>query len=274
MRRAPGAPLSLFAFQDIITATTGILILLTLWMTMFLTAQRGEPAEPVAAPRPSDLPPREVLQNLVASRRAEADQLASRLTLSLSTSAAEVQSRLDGTKARRSDLQRRISAEEVKSSRSAAASLRQAEQELHEARTRMERLLAEKQRLDEELVEIGKSDRLYYNFHGGAGSVPWLLDVRGDRLLVARAGTSEPPTEFSQKQETARLREFGRWLNGLDRDDRYFVVLVRPSGVRFYGSLDSSGHLRPLLDQAGAEVGIDLLKESQTVIDPLTGAGR
>lgn len=273
MRRPVDSPLSLFAFQDIITATTGILILITLILCFSIREQRT-PEHVPDVDRDIQAARLESLQSEVEILRSESAQLEQRTRLLVGLSAAQLEQLLEATRAandrtvgmlEKTETERRTLAQDLRS--------RSVEQAELSANSRKLAELEQKARHRQtELDQINSSNRLVYNFRSSGSQVPWIVEVDGDRLIVARAGVKQPPRVFDDPSITRRLGDFESWVNSLDRDDRYFVTLVKPAGVSIYAAMGGPRGLRPVLEQAGASVGVDLISPDQTVMDPHTGA--
>jgi prefoldin subunit 5 len=263
-RRQYESPFSLFAFQDIITSVTGILILMTLLLTLALVTRE------FATPSLQSAAVAEDVSHVIEQTSQEVATLHQRLDTSTEQLAAIAD--IASTRVRREvhDLQQQIDsvttqvdaienkvARTEESRREWATRLvdvDKIEQDLKELQREHARLTAERQKLEQE-------DRLIYNPQQMAGKTAWLVDVGQGQVLAARIGVKEQPRQFQ------RPADFIQWAKTRDGIADYFVLLVRPAGIETYESIFSA------LRDAGYDLGVDLIGQQQTVIDPRVGAG-
>ena len=91
---------------------------------------------------------------------------------------------------------------------------------------------------------------------GEAGSKePWLVEVSAGAIRVASVDGRTSRLDFTAAQSEKRIRQFLSWADSQSSRNRYFVVLIKPSG------LADSGKIRLELRQRGFSIGIDLLPE-------------
>ena len=268
MNRKPrsSAPLSLFAFQDIITTVTGVFLMLTLLMALALTTH-------------SD-----------ASSKADARQLVEQLNEAIAQTQGRVNSLRDQLARRRDqqleDLgftQRSADAafhgakEDVRLLRSTlqqlSTQIQEFEEELSNAeasarkraidRNRLEQLHEERAALDEELTELRNSQRVFYNDTDKRGREVLLVEMFADELLVASAGKSTAPLGFSGPQRT---RSFLAWAQRQPAAEVRFVLIVHRGMTKIFNEL------RKELRSLGYSIGYDLLPEDKIAVDPVHGA--
>lgn len=265
-RRNHESPLSLFAFQDIITAVTGIMVLLTLILALEL-AQR-EPASPTAQTR--------AVAAEIAATLEDTTAQVERLQTALAQQTDAVQSvaRLTPAAAEReeADLAREMTTLEQDLARLAAAlrkkqaegeQLREQQQLQGPQREVARRLQAEADAVEQELAELKKSGRIIYRQKTGSGKRAWLVDVRGNALITAPADAQHEQIVFGAASERLNVAALLKWAsNRRQSSQEYFVLLVRPSGIEAYKDLDER------LLKAGFDVGIDLIGATQEVLPP------
>lgn len=263
-RRKHDSPISLLAFQDIITSVTGILILLTLFVTLSLITRQLCPPSVQSVAAAEDVTDVlddvhreiEMLQSHVNMRHEELAELAS-----LSPTATERE--LHDLREYVARIRSQISALQAKVN---SATARRKEWESRKARTSedeeiLEQMQRELERLREKCRELRSQDRLIYNPQQGSGKTAWLVDIGSKKLVAARAERTESPHKFGS------AREFLKWAMTRDPNQEYFVLLLRPSGIDSYEMVSSA------LREAHYDLGIDLIGEDQTVIAPKRGAG-
>ncbi len=237
-RRASGPPISLFSFQDIITSVTGIMILVTLLMAVELI-RRPKQAASAAVPEPARNDSSASQQELDELRRREQEGAKRLQQLSSTTS-------VDHTEA--GDLRRAI-ARATSEPAMTAAQIEQLRQRVTE--------------LSESLERMKQINRVVYNPAAGAAKQAWLAEVSDHRLLIAKVGEVAAPLTFDGPQW---LDTFRKWLRTRDRASEYFVLLIKPSGIKSYGNV------RDALKTDRFDLGFDVLMSEQTAIDPIVGA--
>ena len=117
------------------------------------------------------------------------------------------------------------------------------------------------QSLKERLEKLKKENRVIFNPAGGSSKTPWLVELTINSISVAEMGKTQVPFQFSE------LNEFEDWLTGRNPGTQYFVLLIKPDGIKQFHSI------LPLLKEKNYDVGFDLLSANQSSIDPQTGAG-
>ena len=262
-QRKTSTAFSLFAFQDIITSVTGIMVLVTLILALELI-QRKESSPPVKTAQVISQTRAAVAQNQI-----EIQQLRNRLETGreqmaqvAAFDATSVSKQLEDLKKLNDDLDREM---EQYAAENADAARRRDEAKAEQDRRAsdpqsLEQLTTDIQREKELIERLRKSNRTIFKPPEGDSKTPWLVEVSGDGLSAAQWGVTMPPKRF---QSPAELRNFAA---GRDKGAEYFVLLVKPAGI------DDFQQARNLLKQAGFDVGFDLLRPDQTALDPETGA--
>ena len=262
-RRKKSLAFSLFAFQDIITSVTGIMVLVTLILALELI-QRKESSPPIKTAEIVSQTRAAVAQNEI-----EVQQLKSRLETGrerMSQVAAfdvtHVSQKLKDLRELNDDLDHEL---DEYAKESAAAAIRRdqakAEQDRRSADPQtLEQLTADVKKEKELIEKLRQSNRTIFKPPEGVSKTPWLVEVSGEGLVAAQWGVSAPPKRF---QNPAELSNFA---TGRDKGSEYFVLLVKPAGI---GDFEQA---KSLLKRAGFDVGFDLLRTDQTALDPETGA--
>lgn len=230
-RRLRAAPISLFAFQDIITGVTGVLTLFVLMLALEVVrdSQRDDaPASAAAA----DLPLRPThdeararqteLENAVrdAALRMEASRQAAETWKNL-VALPDLMATLDQeceARKKTMDEQRRLSASMEKELL--------AEEERRQAAARENQRLAAALRDEEVKLKRLKADEKRIVFLPGPASAkqPILLEARGHSVFAMTL--TEPRVRWIPGGEDAPA--FTEWLRGIDPRKQYFVVLISP----------------------------------------------
>ncbi len=262
MRRRREVKVSLFAFQDIITAVTGVIILVTLLMALELVRAGGS-----AADHPPSIDPGELRRQIAALRQANRileQQIQTRQQEALALAAASPDS-VQRLLQQREKLRRRL--EELR------AWQEQHEQEESQlaARDRQElsRTARELRSLREQLEQLERRERLaasgrhrVYRFRAGGLARWWIVDLQPDHWLlteVDRGGRRTGRTaRFAERGDPFRQRAFRTWLADRNPAAEGFFLIGRPA------SIESFAQLRKLLRERSFHVGYDLLGAEQS----------
>jgi hypothetical protein len=268
-RRATSNPISLFSFQDIITSVTGIMILVTLIMTLELIQRT------VSSPLVQTVAVTVEAESTTADMRKRARDL--KAQIERQQQAAESLRGVDprGLNEQLQELEQTIeqflkdvervsaiSAATERNRRQAATEEAETLAKLSEVRTIEQQIAA----AQSELEKLKKTNRLIFNPDKSSAKTPWLLDVSSTQIKAAQVGVKATPAVFSGGSPAELLAQFGGWLPARDPAAEYFVLLIRPSAAELYLPL------RFELQGQGFDLGFDLLGETQTVVDPETGA--
>jgi hypothetical protein len=127
----------------------------------------------------------------------------------------------------------------------------------------VEKLKRHASELANELEKIRRQNRVVYNPAGGVAKKAWLVEITDARLVVAKVGAKDKPLTFDGAD---RLDNFMKWAGTRKQGLEYFVLLIKPSGVKSFAAV----HER--LKRAGFDMGFDVLTTDQTAIDPDLGA--
>lgn len=264
-RKRNDSPFTLFAFQDIITSVTGILILITLILALSIVDkplnESSENRENVQA-----------LKAQLASLQADVNSLEQQTTSDSELLDLMAQFGVEGIE----DLNQALS-EAIKKTKQMlgagaianASNGRKAEQVRDQVSRKtadleqIARKILEQRKLLEEIVA---SNRVAYRFQGSRGDEPWIIDVGSDKWLAAPANKNQKPVVFAQKGLRQRLNSLENWYRSASSSQKYMVLLVRPDGVESYSAIRESKKL------AGTSFGVDLIPSDITVIDSETGA--
>ncbi len=260
-RRPTSSPFSLFSFQDIITATTGILILLALILALSVVVQGNQSVEPKQELVDTTELEQEIeqLENEISLLVVAADKVSKQAAAVSNLTPDELKNKFEALKASIAVLQSNIDVKEAldKSNDSRLAELRGDSQYQQEAK-KLAQLKQNVSLTKQKIEKLKKDNRVVYNFRQSSAP-PWLVEISGAEIKAAKAGVKQPARVFATAKE---LVEFSETLTGRP----YFVLLVKPSGVSKYALA------RPYLETGGAEIGVELLSEDENAIDIANGA--
>lgn len=263
IRRKPhDPPVSLFSFQDIITAVTGIILLLTLLCTLALVHRQKR-----AAPMPAnDLVEairrslQEVREELAAlqAELSRGDRWAAALA-SLTLDEIRRESEIAGHELRR--LQAELARLQAEAARLNDERMAWQAKRLHCDTQPLEDAKKEAAELQCQIQNIRKSNPRFYRPDPSAGKTAWLVDISGKQLLLFRVGDQTPVARFQESLLSGGVPSFMHWTstNASPATD-YFILAIRPSGIRAYDKV------REQLRARGFDVGLDLFREEEAIV--------
>ena len=111
--------------------------------------------------------------------------------------------------------------------------------------------------LQKKLDQIKEQNIVAFNRSGVDGKRAWLVDVSQDQIQAAVLGGSEIK-QFDGRQ-ASRIARFLKWVNKLDKNQDYLLLLFRPSGA------DSFKGIYKGMSKSRVAFGTDLIEENQTV---------
>lgn len=257
-------PITLFAFQDIITSVTGILILITLILALAL-AERPVHVSPESRENIEELKSQlAALEQEIKSLQQQTRSDSAILDLMSQYSANSIEeliSHLTSSIMHGSDLIRQGQEETASGEEQLSRNEKQqAAQELN-----LQQLMSRFEEQQKLLDRIVSGNRVVYQFSGSAADQPWILELGSNVWQIARANKKEKPVRFEQANLADRLKALVQWSNS-QPGGKYLVLLVRPGGVESYDLIRKSNSL------GSVEFGVDLISSDVTVIDPETGA--
>lgn len=253
---------SLFAFQDIITSITGIMILVTLLLALDLVEEvKQTPAAQTA----------ELIDDL-KKKNAALQKEQRDLQARLAAAAEDPDALLDEKDIRRkiAEVEARIKLLGKQLGRDSTRAV-QGQQSLDKDRKRLLPKIAElTERLKKRQQELAvlraklKSalSRTLYRFTELGEKEVWLVEIRKTELVVAPLGRQFKPLRF------AGPKEFVTWAyrNCKPAAKYHFFLIVFPGGVERFEQVENRLRFR------GYSLGKDLLPSDQRAIDPQLGA--
>ena len=280
LRRGGSAQISFFAFQDIITAAAGIMILVTLIMALDMgESSIAPPAEPVQQD-----PNLEVQQKQLIIQLALAGQTNGQLRNQL----AEVQKKPDPKDIQRqierltnqiAQAQQQVKKDEEKA-RAANDSIREEDRRLGLAglRDQLIQIQAEMMGLSNKVVEAKKQSTVLEeqirqiqsqllvvkSNKGQFWLVPDPNATTKEPILVVISGKEIVIERFDRPAERVTLtgqisQEFKAQLKQYNKLNQYFVFFIRPSGIGIFDEIIEFSK------DAGFDTGYEPLAESQVI---------
>ncbi|WP_166831112.1 hypothetical protein [Thalassoroseus pseudoceratinae] len=264
-RKYHGPAISLFAFQDIITAVCGILIVMVLLLAIELTSHTSR----TTSHSSPDFKALEASLEDINKRRKElqnrVDSQTESVSASVSRPVATIEAEIRQLRMKKILLEDRIknAAVRAKLLDDDQAATRLAIETRSEDLERLEDLNREKDLLEDSLQEEQSDNRPIFRFVDGRSRNGWIAVIDSQSATLAPLGRGERPEKLLLGSNA--LRSLSEFLTRQGAE--YVLVLFRPSGMD-HDLLDAlqTGKLR-----GGCGVGIDLISEQQTIFDPQTG---
>jgi hypothetical protein len=263
--RTGAPPFSLFAFQDIITCVMGIMLLLTLMMSLQVNVSPGTGMDEEMQATVGKLTgeTQQLLRDTAALESRIQEQLAVMKSNALLDSSILKKSRDQlsaDVSAATIDLNRvqEIADASTERLKGVGTEFQQRQGDAEEAR----RLQQEIQKIQKKLQQLRSGDRKIYNAHDGAAKTCWLVELSTAReITVAQLGQAGAPRAFTN---VGQLLE---WIKTVSSDDVAFMVLLKPDAAAVFDQISDT--LIPL----GIPFGFDLLPQNATAFEePPEGA--
>lgn len=264
MKTDSAPAISLFSFQDIITAITGILFLVVLMLLLILLdappEARTEAARETAAARARLKTLRGELSRAATAR----ENLENRLTALRELSPEELNRREQESSARLAVLREDLRAveEEDRRVRLTADDLSARLAALEKERKNRRAELEAEQKREQELTAAVRQQKLEneqrrklrtYRFERVSGRIPVLAECGRDRVTLLNTETGVR-TSFAASEAEA-------WTpDAFDRARHYFCLVFRPEAFRYAPVLIRT------LAAAGFERGLEVLPDGETVL--------
>lgn len=278
LRQNNSSPLSLFAFQDIITAVTGIMLLVVLLMVLTLALRRAsamiqKPLEMAVLEKlDAEL---QVLQEELAARRQWIDDSKDRIRRVSAVDIDRLPEKIETTKIaveileetvkrreqEEADLRRKVEVEEGEltaltgKNTAVAAAVEELASGNEAALQETEDLKNEvkkKREVSANLVELRISEK--------TGKLPVVVVCSDTELLVLGSGLAGEVSFKGTGPTTQEMMDrFARWLAGRSARREYFTVLLKPSAAGLYL------HFISTFKKHGFEFGFEAIAEETMV---------
>lgn len=267
-------PISLFSFQDIITSTTAILIVIVLCLSLELLNRSLD------SPQSVDLQTIEDLRESVSQLQASLTALQVRPAIESELLSEAARTTPNQLQAELQDLERQLQAlqTEIDNESARAAQLaeiaKQTEAALFDAKPRLDelaRLQEQTEAMQAKVEELKNLQRPLFSMPRGDNRAGWVVVVSDGRIETAPMGQPSVPLVFDDPITFSILSSrlsarFRGWLEDAANSRLYLLVLVRPDGARLFS------HLEDELVQRDVSFGFDLVAADQQVLDPRQGA--
>ena len=259
--------LSLFAFQDIITSVTGIMILVTLVLALELLYRK------------ENAPPRKTaeilvkLESAIVKSQARIEELRgrardneTRIGRYAGIDIANVHDDLENLKNLNGVLTDEVSelANEAVAASGRVEDARNVMSAHSDDRETIKNVLAEGEQVEQQIEDLKRSGRVIFAPSQDSHKTPWLVEITGDKITVARYG------EHARSKEYGSSTDFMRFIHAREPTSDYFVLFVKPDGIKVFQEV------RQLLESPPDksrrfDVVVYVLTLEQTAIDSQTG---
>ena len=284
MARRKNIGVSLFAFQDIITSVTAIIILVLLLLTLELLFRKyGLAASDVVRTQVELAKVESQLNEHVQSLEDSIAKAKSDESSAVTPTKSELRRQLSSLESN----QRKAEQDRLGANRVLAAAERKKQNSLLELgsqqgeRERVKRLEQETEEKKKQLEELKEANKLkkekleklkeqvqddkgtamelVFNRPKNGYQQPWLLVLHEDGLAYLKLGSGiTEELALTSKDSSVELNE---WLSALSYGDNYILMLIRPSGVQHRNWVYRA------ISNADIPLGFELIGETQDVRD-------
>ena len=271
-RGRSGPVISLFAFQDIITSVTAIVIVVALFLALDLVQRKQGQASESPAVMAEELVARIAdVEAELAKLRKELDRADDLVQQVASTSPAELKAEIVRRERALADLRREQQRQEERRTRLVAQEQAAAAEkfDLNPLRQRMEQTVRDTRELQGQLDQEKQENRVLFTLPRGSNKDGWVAVVESDRITVAPLGRAAKPQVFVSTGTFLKKSAAEALADWIDRDrlrSAYFLVLIRPNGSRTFSDLED------MLRGKSVSFGFDLIDGERTVLHPERGA--
>jgi len=273
-RNRSGPAISLFAFQDIITSVSGIIIVMVLLLSLELVDRPEANSNMVTSAVAANVA--EAIVEAVAeleSLQHSVQELNSLIGDVANTSPAELAAEIESLRLRIEE--KRLQIEQL---RDQAEELEREQKrvlveqfDLKDERERLAEVEQEIADLERQIEQEQTDERLVFSLPKGFKKTGWIAVIEAGKIEIAPLGQEARPLRFTVRPSgfigtESAADQFLDWADGRSTARSYFLLLVRPSGAADLDELQTS------LSRRGFEFGFDLIGAEQSVLHPERGA--
>jgi hypothetical protein len=269
-------PISLFSFQDILLAVMGLMIFITLIMSLELTKTIMESDEVTAQKATQTQADAKDIQKQILQLQAIESQLSSDIAKRVETAREKLkdaQAPKDITTTQPIDQPQNVQAAmtqfkfDLEKLKTLAQEVKEKTQYLSSDKEQIKALLIKSEELDKSLTaaklkldEARGNPRISYILQGENARQPILFEISGKTLLIGTPGDSDrtisiPADQINEKTITQIVLSFNRKLV-------FIVLLVKPSGFQHFRTIMKA------VQAAGFESGRDAIEEDHHILIP------
>lgn len=272
-RGRSGPAISLFAFQDIITSVTAIVIVVVLFLALDLVQRKQAAHADTSAGVAEDLTAR------ISDLKAELARLQAQTAKTDSTvqevaqfSPAELQADVLAAEQAVNDLlsrERELAARHQSWQAREKAVLTQ-KFDLQPQQKELEKRRAAHREVQTQIAEGRADNRPIYGLPRGVTSGGWVVVIEQNGVAVAPLGRRAKPLQFQQGAvpilTSTAAGAFLKWVKQERQEQAYFLFLIRPGGASQFDEIDAS------FSVSSRSYGFDLIGANQEILHPEKGA--
>jgi hypothetical protein len=272
-RGRSGPAISLFAFQDIITSVTAIVIVIVLFLALDLVRRKQSDHSDSIVDAVEDVTVRvSELEAEITALKAEVSRAANSLSTVAQFSPAELQAAVERNKQAIQDLhatQRRLEERQRQwlTRKTETLALKFDSQSKTE---KIRKFQNESRDLRRQIEQLRDDPRPVFSLPKGFDKSGWLAVVESDVISVAPLGRPAKPISFRQRSLDllggTATDAFVKWIQDENLRSDYFLLLVRPEGATQFDNLD-----RALIRHKIAH-GFDVIAAKLQILHPERGA--
>lgn len=272
-RRKSGPGLTLFAFQDIIMSTSGIIIMIVLLLTLELVERKTSGSQSVAPFEIRKIADEiELIETKIISLQERLKQSDEIVQTASDLSPGDLRRQIDELQGQSDALTQTVNKLQVewKAASSRNGRLTQEQRELLSTRKTLAGLKREQSRIQAEIETLVTENRPIFKFPQRDRRSGWLTVVASDKVQVAPLEKAARPVTFQSKPGLLNSRNaaelFLQWIDAENATSAYFFLIVRPDGVEAFTQIAEK------LDQRSIRYGFDLTGQDQVILNAERGA--
>lgn len=253
------SPVSFFSFQDVMMCTIGITIITTLILILQLgrTAAAARPPLALAASEGAELSRlvatqealTEQISQIELGREADSDRKLSNDVMVILLTAGELERKRTEVLLAREELEKLLRT--AKADEKALLALE---------------LMRRRDDLQDELKDLSNRRRVVYLVAPSEPLTPLVTELSSARVVMSTDQSREAPLSITSGDAEAAARAILAVFKSMpDRDRRYLLLVVKPSGIPTYLRLHELLNTDP--DVRGVRVGLDLIPEDYWTTD-------
>ena len=258
MARKSELKISLFSFQDIITSVTGVMILLTLLLTLELIESSEQSPAVQTTNHVDDIKKR------LSEEQAELEELKSRINSdsdNLTTTAskdkdtlkkeiAELEAKLGGLYVDQDHLKKKR--DNISKTKKKIETTKKTIKEMEQERKEIEEKIKQ---ANKKLFQVSDGMMVLLEPRVGDNREPWVVEIFGGRILIVSAQNK------MRKETFTSASRFKTWLRSKKPRDIYFYLLVHEDGTKDFRAI------RDEVIANGFDFGVDLLLANQKAVE-------
>lgn len=271
-RGRSGPVISLFAFQDIITSVTAIVIVVTLFLSLDLTQRNQGQAAATPVELVDEIEERiSAIETELSTLRRELQSTDELIKQVASTSPTELKAEINRRERVLDALQREFKRQEDRRKQLIQASEAVAAErfDLAPLQQKIEQTVRETRNLQGQVDQETQENRILFTLPRGFNKEGWIAVVEFGQITVAPMERNAKPMVFVSTGavfKSTAAEEMMTWIDRSKLRSAYFLILVRPTGARMFSDLEECLHKKSI------SFGFDLIDAHRTVLHPERGA--